>query len=152
MPARARHSAADTAAFDCALGVRLEDTGATDPHGQAIPGQRHLGELASSPQDGSRLTRVRQGVGGALSALTSPSDLEDAWHDLHDAKPAGWFAGRPSYDEGRRVWEQYAFDPSERAHGGARSREWTAVAVTELEVVRELARCLRLIREGRMPG
>ena len=59
--------------------------------------------------------------------------------------------GRPSYDEGRRVWEQYAFDPSERARAGVRSREWTAVAPTELEVVRELARCLRLIREGRVP-
>ena len=85
------------------------------------------------------MTRVRQGVGGALSALTSPSDIDDAWHDLHDAKPDGWYVGRPSYDEGRRVWEQYAFDPSERAHGGARSREWAAVAPTEHEVVRELA-------------
>ena len=79
------------------------------------------------------------------------TDLEDAWTDLHDAKPAGWYVGRPSYDERRRVWEQYAFDPSERAHPGVRSREWTAVAPTELEVIRELARCLRLIREGRVP-
>jgi hypothetical protein len=38
-------------------------------------------------------------------------DLEDAWTDLHDATPAGWYVGRPSHDEGRRVWEQYAFDP-----------------------------------------
>ena len=80
-----------------------------------------------------------------------PTDLEDAWNDLHDARPAGWFAGRPSYDEGRRVWEQYAFDPSEQARAGVRSREWTAVAVTEMEVVREMARCLRLVREGRVP-
>ena len=40
------------------------------------------------------------------------------------------------------MWEQYAFDPSERAQVGVRSRQWTAVAATELEVVRELARCL----------
>ena len=50
------------------------------------------------------------------------------------------------------MWEQYAFDPSERAQAGVRSREWTAVAQSELEVVRELARCLRLIRDGRVPG
>ena len=80
------------------------------------------------------------------------ADLEEAWDDLHDARPAGWFVGRPSYHEGRKVWEQYAFNPSERARAGVRSREWTAVAATELEVFRELARCLRQIREGRVPG
>ena len=80
-----------------------------------------------------------------------PTDLDDAWGDLHDATPAGWYVGRPSFDDGHRAWEQYAFDPSERAVAGVRSREWTAVAATELEVVRELARCLRLIREGRVP-
>ena len=59
--------------------------------------------------------------------------------------------GRPAYDERRKVWEQYAFDPSEQARAGVRSREWTAVAPTELEVIHELARFLREIREGRMP-
>ena len=49
------------------------------------------------------------------------------------------------------MWEQYAFDQSERAQVGVRSRQWTAVAQTELEVVCELARCLRLIRDGRVP-
>ena len=49
------------------------------------------------------------------------------------------------------VWEQYAFDPSERAQAGARSREWTAVAQSEVEVVREMARCLRLIGDGLVP-
>ena len=78
--------------------------------------------------------------------------LEDAWNDLHDATPDGWFVGRPSYDERRRVWEQHAFDPSERARAGVRSREWTAVASSQLEVMRELARCFRLIGEGRVPG
>ena len=73
------------------------------------------------------------------------------WSELRDATPPGRYVGRPFHDEGRRVWEQYAFDPAERAKTGVRSREWTAVAPTELEVVRELARCLRLIREGRMP-
>ena len=80
------------------------------------------------------------------------TDLEVAWNDLDDAKADGWYVGRPSYDEGRKVWEQYAFDPSERARAGVRSREWTAVAQSELEVMRELARCLRLFHEGRVPG
>lgn len=34
---------------------------------------------------------------------------------------------------------------------GNRSREWTAVGETEVECVRELARCLREIGEGRPP-
>jgi hypothetical protein len=79
------------------------------------------------------------------------TDIDDAWTELHDAKPAGWYVGRPPYDERRGVWDQYAFDPAERAHAGVRRWEWTAVAPTELEVIRELARCLRLIREGQVP-
>ncbi len=46
---------------------------------------------------------------------------------------------------------QYAFDPSERPVVGLRSREWTAIGSTELEVVAEMARCLRELREGRAP-
>lgn len=45
----------------------------------------------------------------------------------------------------------YAFDQTEKAHIGKRSREWTAVAETEVECVREMARCLREIGEGRVP-
>lgn len=48
-------------------------------------------------------------------------------------------------------WEPYSFDTRERAKAGYRSREWTAFARCEVEVVREMARCLRLIREGRAP-
>jgi hypothetical protein len=71
--------------------------------------------------------------------------------ERHDAAPQGWHVGQPSYDERRSVWEQHAFDPTGQAKAGVRSREWTAVAPTELEVIRELARCLRVIREGRVP-
>ena len=78
-------------------------------------------------------------------------DLEDAWNELHDTEPPGWFVAQSACGDGHRVWEQYAFDPRERAQGGVRSREWTAVAQSELEVNRELARCLRLIREGGVP-
>jgi len=45
----------------------------------------------------------------------------------------------------------YAFDPKERAQMGRRSREWTAVGQTEVECVREMARCLREIGEGKVP-
>jgi len=45
----------------------------------------------------------------------------------------------------------YAFDPSERPKVGLRSREWTTVAPTEVGVVREMARCLMEMGEGRAP-
>jgi hypothetical protein len=45
----------------------------------------------------------------------------------------------------------YAFDPTERAVVGVRSRESTAIASTEVGVVREVARCLRAIADGRAP-
>ena len=38
------------------------------------------------------------------------TDIEAAWDELHDAKPAGWFVGQPMDHEHRREWEQYAFD------------------------------------------
>ncbi|MDQ3600247.1 MAG: hypothetical protein M3408_03130 [Actinomycetota bacterium] len=70
---------------------------------------------------------------------------------LHDATPAGWHVGRPSLHNERRQWVMYAFDPSERPVVGLRSREWTAVGSSELEVVREMARCLRELGRGRPP-
>jgi hypothetical protein len=44
----------------------------------------------------------------------------------------------------------YAFDPTERAIVGVRSLEWTAVGATEMDVLVEMARCLREISEGRV--
>lgn len=79
------------------------------------------------------------------------TDLEEAWDAAHDATPPGWYVARPTWNDGLRVWEQYAFDPRERARHGHRSREWTAVASSELEVLREMARCLAIIRDGRVP-
>ncbi len=43
------------------------------------------------------------------------------------------------------------FDLTERAKVGRRQREWTAIGETEVECVRAMARCLREIREGRVP-
>ena len=79
------------------------------------------------------------------------SDLEAAWSDIHDAKPDGWFVGPPVYIERRHKWMMYAFDTRERPKAGHRSREWTAVGASELEVVREMARCLRIIGAGALP-
>ncbi len=70
---------------------------------------------------------------------------------LHDATPAGWRVGRPYHHQERRQWHQYAFDPSERPLVGLRSREWTAIGSSELEVVREMAQCLAKIKEGGPP-
>ena len=76
-------------------------------------------------------------------------ELLDAWNDLHAATPAGWFIGRPSYNEGRDEWSLYAFDANERPKVGHRSREWTATAPTQARVIREMARCLRTWPRGR---
>ena len=78
------------------------------------------------------------------------TDLEAAWNEIHDAKPDSWFVGPPVYIE-HRDRDQYAFDTRERAKAGHRSREWTAVGQSELEVVREMARCLREICRRRDP-
>ena len=98
---------------------------------------------------------VQREPGQAWSDSTHPyhrpvTDLEAAWNDIHDVKPDGWLVGTPVYIE-RRGWEQYAFDMRERAKAGHRSREWTALASSELDVVREMARCLRLIGEALVP-
>jgi hypothetical protein len=43
------------------------------------------------------------------------------------------------------------FDTRSKAQAGHRAHEWEAVAQSELDVVREMARCLRRIREGEWP-
>jgi hypothetical protein len=65
--------------------------------------------------------------------------------------PAGWYVGRPSYRDERHTWTQYAFDPTERVVVGVRSREWTAVGAGEVDVLREMARCLGEIGADRVP-
>lgn len=55
------------------------------------------------------------------------------------------------FDERHDRWEQYAFDESETPVVGRRSREWVAVGPTEARCVREMARCLRELRESRWP-
>jgi len=78
------------------------------------------------------------------------SERAAAWDELHADTPPGWYAGRLGQRHGGS-WAMYAFDTTEKAHVGRRSREWTAVGQTEAECVREMARCLREISEGRVP-
>jgi hypothetical protein len=73
----------------------------------------------------------------------SADDLEAAWGEVHDATPPDWYVGRPSYHDERHEWTMYAFDQRERHRAGVKSREWTAVAETEVEV---------LARDGAMPS
>jgi hypothetical protein len=77
-------------------------------------------------------------------------DVEAAWAELHAATPAGWFVGCPGPRHGGQ-WAIYAFDTTEKAHVGRGSREWTVVGQSEVEFLREMARCLREISEGRVP-
>jgi hypothetical protein len=80
------------------------------------------------------------------------ADLEQAWNAVHDASPLGWEVGRPAYLERRNEWQMHAFDTNDRGKPGKpRTREWTAIASSEVGVVLEMARCLRVIGEGGCP-
>jgi hypothetical protein len=82
------------------------------------------------------------------------TDLEIAWAELDAANTMGWSVGRPSLHDdvrGAEHWEQWAYDAREKPKVGKRSREWTAVGRTEVDCIRELARCLREIGDGRWP-
>jgi hypothetical protein len=80
-----------------------------------------------------------------------PDPLEAAWSEVFDALPAAWSVGRPSYHDARHEWTPYAFDSFEQPEVGLRSRERTAIGASELECLREMARCLREISAGRAP-
>jgi hypothetical protein len=77
--------------------------------------------------------------------------LHGAWDELVEATLPGWYVGTPVYHVERQQWALYAFDTTEKAHIGRRSREWTAVAPSEERVILEMARCLREIGAGRAP-
>lgn len=113
-------------------------------------GEPRTGILGSEFRQPSRLGATSK---VALVWFTVPpmDDLESAWAELHEAPPLGWVVGRPTFDERRCEWSLYAFDAMERPKAGHRSREWTAIAPTQTRVVREMARCLRQLAEGRTP-
>jgi hypothetical protein len=78
-------------------------------------------------------------------------ELADAWNELHEATPAGWHVGRPAYEERRNEWSLYAFYTRERPKVGRRAHEWTAISPTQSGVLREMARCLRVLSRGGVP-
>jgi hypothetical protein len=84
------------------------------------------------------------------AGVSDMTDLEAAWEAVHSATPAGWFVGRPGQRHGGQ-WAIYGYDTREKAKIGPRSREWTAVGESEVECVREMARCLREIAAGTVP-
>lgn len=90
-------------------------------------------------------------AGGSDLDANPAIDLEAARASCHEVKPSGGFVGRPSHRHDLDEWDQYAYDTAEKAVNGKRSREWTAVAPTEVEVVREMARCLREVADGCWP-
>lgn len=80
--------------------------------------------------------------------------LEDAWAQLDAPTPccAGMSADRLSRTGWPAAqWEQYAFDTSERPKAGKRTREWSAIAPTEVGVILSMERCPREVRAGRVP-
>ncbi len=50
----------------------------------------------------------------ASGTIHGVSEMEDASNAVHEATPAGWYVGFPSYHDERREWLMYAFDPTER--------------------------------------
>ena len=79
------------------------------------------------------------------------TDLEAAWNDLHDAKPAR-LVRRPDHPRGTTLRvDDVCLRHGRAPEGRAPVAGVDAVAQSELEVVREMARCLKLIGEGLTP-
>ena len=99
-------------------------------------------------------------VGALLGGLVGyafrfrPADelgsVESAWFAVHDARPEGWHVEEPVYDREQVAWRVRAHSHRARAFHGA-STDLTAAADSEVGVLHEMARCLREIREGRVP-
>jgi len=83
----------------------------------------------------ARLTRLFTGVvGGEPNPISrrplnqaDDEDLANAWTELHRVTPTGWHVEQPTYNPGRRQWEQHAVDTarSPRTRSAiAGGREW----------------------------
>lgn len=79
---------------------------------------------------------------------TDPA-LATAWDQ--PALPKGWQVGRPYRHNSRSEWELYAWLPTLRAGGGRPRKDWIATGDTEVECLREMARCLVELGDGRWP-
>ena len=87
-----------------------------------------------------------------MPTMPDVDELAEAWPSstpLSTYCPAG---GSVAWDRATAAAGRCTpFDQTEKAHIGRRSREWTAEALSELECVYEMARCLREIGEDRVP-
>ena len=75
--------------------------------------------------------------------------LEEAWSAVHDATPRAGMLAHRRFREYQNRWEMFAFDTNDRGRPGRpRTRQWTAVGASELEVLQEMARCLEVVGRG----
>ena len=79
------------------------------------------------------------------------SERDDALGELRDSTPRGWWVGLSMQQPDHGEWLLYAYDLCERPIAGPRARLGRAVAASEVGVIREMARCLREIKAGRVP-
>jgi hypothetical protein len=128
---------------DTSVASRLTSAAATAGCSAARTMQRYARRYATWAE---ALSKYRT-VGGA--ALVT--DREAGWDERHATTPPGWQVGRPTYRVEQRQWALYAWRPESKLRVGKRTEEWTAVAPTEEAAVREMARCLALIKAGNVP-
>ena len=114
-----------------------------EPEDRSHPNRRIYVQSRSTPRTRfSGLQRLRN------LACTVPS-----WSCISRATPSRHAAGSLAIQGNATAaqWQMYAYDTTEKAEIGRRSREWTAVVESEVECVLEMARCMREISEGKVP-
>jgi len=77
--------------------------------------------------------------------------LEDACDELHLVTLAGWHVGRPGQRHGGQ-WEMYAFDTTEKAHIGRRSRDSTDSTPRARARARRRVESVHEIKKGLVDG
>ncbi len=79
------------------------------------------------------------------------SELDDAWGEVYAVLPAGWTVTRPTYHlESGGYWVAYCRDTRYRKDKPT-PPFWEAMGPTEADSLRELARCIGELVEGRAP-
>ena len=84
--------------------------------------------------------------------MADDADLAEAWEQVHDNTPEGWFVGRPG-------WEDRYTSSGRCTPSTPRRRPWSAsghgsgltVGQSELDCVQDMARCLGELKAGRWP-
>lgn len=132
---------------DPTAGAELSGSTSSGMYGQLAGSTRSLIAVAPVPVLYPTVGPHGRARRRGLPSHVMTTDL--AAEAIHAAKPPDWHVGPPTSG----APGVGAVRPrSARANAArSRSREWTAVAATELEVLREMARCLAIIAEGRVP-